>query len=56
MQVLLLTVLEIEALAERTDQGGRGVSSGRSRRGRVAMAAGCFGEHGGRAGSEPVSR
>lgn len=50
VQLLLLTALavtsKIEALAEGTDQGDRGVSSGRSGRGRVAMAAGCFGEHG----------
>ena len=50
VQLLLLTFLavtsKIEALSEWTDQGDRGVSSGRSGRGRVAMAAGCFGEHG----------
>ena len=50
VQLLLLTVFavtgKIEALAEGTDQGDRGVSSGRSGRSRVAMAAGCFGEHG----------
>jgi hypothetical protein len=53
MQLLLLTVLgvagKVEALAEWTD---RGLSSGRSGRGRVAMPTGCFGEHDGHAGCE----